>query len=442
MAEWRNGRRWGFKIPCLFRTCGFESRLGYNLCLKPRKKRGFLFEMIKMNIKEIKTEAEYDEALAVIEELLQIGEENMSEKQLEELERVSIAVAKYEEEHYPIELPDPIEAIRFRMDQDGLTYKDLQKYIGSSSKVSEVMNRKRPLSMTMIKALHEGLGISLEVLTQDTTNVDPGSNQFLANYPFNEMFKRNYFPWFRGTLPEAKKQAETLMCQLLDPLTRNSLYFCRKTDKNTTSEAALTAWYCRVCNRLEPVEIPLFQKDVLTDDFIRSVVRLSFYEQGPALVGEHLRRFGIHFITEPHLPKTYLDGAAWLLSTGNPVVALTLRHDRLDNFWFTLMHELAHVKLHLTDGKTQFFDDFDDDSHSADQMEQEANAAAAEWLIPAKVWNTAKRKLLNNATPADVIALANQLQISPAIIAARIRQEKEDFTLFSDLIGKVKQELV
>ena len=106
------------------------------------------------------------------------------------------------------------------------------------------------------------------------------------------------------------------------------------------------------------------------------------------------------------------------------------------------MHELAHVKLHLTDGKTQFFDDFDDDSHSADQMEQEANAAAAEWLIPAKVWNTAKRKLLNNATPADVIALANQLQISPAIIAARIRQEKEDFTLFSDLIGKVKQELV
>lgn len=126
-------------------------------------------------MKKIKTEAEFDEALAVIEELLKIGEENMTEEQLKELERVSIAVEQYDQEHYPIPLPDPIEAIRFRMDQGGLTEKDLQKYIGSASEVSEVMNRKRPLSPSMIQALHEGLGISMEVLTQcldetDSTN--------------------------------------------------------------------------------------------------------------------------------------------------------------------------------------------------------------------------------------------------------------------------------
>lgn len=391
-----------------------------------------------MNIKKIKTEAEYDAALAVIEELLQIGEENMTEKQLEELERVSIAVEKYEEEHYPIPLPDPIEAIRFRMDQDGLTYKDLQKYIGSASKVSEVMNRKRPLSRTMINALHEGLGIPWDVLTQEKDAVGPGSNQILANYPFNEMLKRNYFPWFNGTLTEAKKQAETLMCQLLEPLTQNCPFYCRKSDNPNVSQAALTAWYCKVCNDLNNKEIPPFQGEVLTYDFMRSVVRLSFYERGPALVSEHLRRFGIHLVFERHLPKTYLDGATWMLSTGNPVIALTLRHDRIDNFWFTLMHELAHVKLHLADGKNQFFDNFEDDSNSADQMEQDANDAAAEWLIPAKIWNASKRKLLNNATPADVIALANKLQISPAIIAGRIRHEKNDFTLFFNLLGKAK----
>ncbi len=137
--------------------------------------RGFCFNVIAMFMKKIKTEAEFDEALAVIEELLKIGEENMTEEQLKELERVSIAVEQYDQEHYPIPLPDPIEAIRFRMDQGGLTEKDLQKYIGSASEVSEVMNRKRPLSPSMIQALHEGLGISMEVLTQcldetDSTN--------------------------------------------------------------------------------------------------------------------------------------------------------------------------------------------------------------------------------------------------------------------------------
>ncbi len=120
-----------------------------------------------MKIKIIKTEADYDEALAVIDELLKISEENLTEDQTDELELISTLVEKYENEHYPVSLPDPIEAVKFRMEQDGLTQKDLQKYIGSASKVSEVLNRKRPLSLSMIRALHDGLEISLEVLLQD-----------------------------------------------------------------------------------------------------------------------------------------------------------------------------------------------------------------------------------------------------------------------------------
>ncbi len=91
----------------------------------------------------------------------------------EALELWGLLIREYEKEHYPIELPDPIDAILFRMEQAGLKPKDLIPYIGSQSKVSEVLNRKRRLSLTMIRALQQGLGIPAEVLLQQPTPATP-----------------------------------------------------------------------------------------------------------------------------------------------------------------------------------------------------------------------------------------------------------------------------
>jgi HTH-type transcriptional regulator/antitoxin HigA len=88
----------------------------------------------------------------------------------DELELLSILVELYEDEHSPIGPPTPIEAIKFRLEQSGQKQKDLIPYIGSASKVSEVMNGKRPLSINMIRALHKHLGISAEILLQETTS--------------------------------------------------------------------------------------------------------------------------------------------------------------------------------------------------------------------------------------------------------------------------------
>lgn len=115
--------------------------------------------------KMIKTEAEYREAQATLDRLMDAAPGSPEEQ---ELELLAFLIENYEKEHFPIGLPDPIEAIKFRMEQQGLTRKDLEKYIGSQSKVSEVLNRKRPLSLAMIRALHAGLGISTEVLIQKT----------------------------------------------------------------------------------------------------------------------------------------------------------------------------------------------------------------------------------------------------------------------------------
>ena len=116
-----------------------------------------------MKPKVLKTDRDHNAALAHIETLL--GQPTPDEA---ELELWSLLVGKYEEEHFPIAAPDPIEAIRFRMEQAGLAPADLQPFMQSKSKVSEVMNRKRPLSLSMIRALHRGLQIPAEVLVQET----------------------------------------------------------------------------------------------------------------------------------------------------------------------------------------------------------------------------------------------------------------------------------
>ncbi len=121
-----------------------------------------------MKIKIIKTEEEYNTALNRIEKLIDIDPIEGT-KEADELALLSLIVSKYEDEHYHIDMPDPVEAIKFRMEQEGLSQKDLVQYIGSKSKVSEVLNRKRSLSINMIRNLSKGLGISAEVLLKEST---------------------------------------------------------------------------------------------------------------------------------------------------------------------------------------------------------------------------------------------------------------------------------
>ncbi|MEO5914330.1 MAG: transcriptional regulator [Luteolibacter sp.] len=118
----------------------------------------------------IKNDEMHEKALALVESLM---DAEPGSEQEGELELWSLLIEQYEKEHYPISAPDPIEAIHFRMDQLGLRQKDLEEFIGQKSKVSEVMNRKRPLSLPMIRSLSIHLGIPAAVLVRETP-LSPG----------------------------------------------------------------------------------------------------------------------------------------------------------------------------------------------------------------------------------------------------------------------------
>ena len=134
-----------------------------------------------------------------------------------------------------------------------------------------------------------------------------------------------------------------------------------------------------------PVSLPTYKPGSVTEKLLRDIATLSYLDSGPQLAKEFLNKCGIHVIIERHLPKTHLDGAAIKLPDGSPVVALTLRYDRLDHFWFTLFHELAHVSLHLDKNEIDvFFDDLTE--VGKDKYEREADQLASDVLTADATW--------------------------------------------------------
>lgn len=117
-----------------------------------------------MNIHPIHTENDYNAALKRVESLMDAAP---GSREFDELEILSALIENYEAKHYNIDAPDPIEAIKFRMEQEGLMQKDLVAIFGSKSRVSEVLNRKRKLTLDMIRKLHEQLNIPFENLLGD-----------------------------------------------------------------------------------------------------------------------------------------------------------------------------------------------------------------------------------------------------------------------------------
>jgi HTH-type transcriptional regulator/antitoxin HigA len=385
--------------------------------------------------KVIKTTEEHECALARIEELFTA---KPGTPEGDELELLLLLVESYEEKEYPIDLPDPIEAIRFRMEQAKLKQKDLIPILGSKGKVSEVLNGKRELSLTMIRKLVSELGIPAEVLLQERGAALPDKD-FLAlgkKFPITEMFKRGWLKGIVGSLQDAKDQIEDVMTQFVavvgDP-TKHPVFNRKNTRYGSKLDnAALIAWQIRVLSLAAQEKIPVYQSGTVTPEFMEAVVKLSYLNDGPKLAAEFLRKSGIHLIVEPHLPKTFLDGAAIRFSETSRIVALTLRYDRLDNFWFVLMHELAHIALHIDSGMCDSIVD-DLDEASTEAIEKEADEMASEALISEKSWKLAR--LGKRPSDAQIRAFAQSLRVHPAIVAGRVRYEQKDFKLYTKMLG-------
>jgi HTH-type transcriptional regulator/antitoxin HigA len=391
-------------------------------------------------MRAIRTEADYEAALARIDALINA---KAGTREGDELDVLADLVELYEARHVPMGYPGPLVAIRFRMEQGGLSPRDLVPFMGSRAKVSEVLSGKRPLTLQMVRALHANLGIPADALLQQPTAAPTSALSDLewTRFPLAEMAKRGWIEKGRNLLDHAEQIIGGLIARAggEDALPA-ALY--RKNDQARvnakTDRYALQAWCWEVLARAKAAKLPgKYRPGTIDIRFLRKVARLSWSADGPRLAQAFLAKHGIHLIYLAHLPRTHLDGAALQLADGTPVVGLTLRYDRLDNFWFCLLHELAHIGRHFSGTDTDaFIDDLSlrgVEGVRRDIKEDEADEWAEEGLIPGDVW--AISRVRDNPSPLAVMELAQRLEIHPAIIAGRVRHATGNYRLLSHFVG-------
>jgi len=200
---------------------------------------------------------------------------------------------------------------------------------------------------------------------------------------------------------------------------------------STLDEYALLAWKARILQKARGLKQAVGRYEPLDAAFVQELVGYSRDPEGPLRAVEALNEHGVVVVCEPHLKGTHMDGAAMLLEGEVPVIGLTLRYDRLDNFWFTLLHEVGHIVRHREQGlRDGFFDD--NTGVSAERVEVEADEFAENALIPTEVWKSSFVRFTRD--PEQVAQFAKRQGVAEAIVAGRIRRER-GYNLFKDLIG-------
>ena len=325
----------------------------------------------------------------------------------------------------------------------GLTQRELADLVGLKEQQVQRYESDEYATANLRRLENIAIALKLNITEIAELNKDNKSNDAITSqefdwnqFPVREMYRRQWFEDFDGSLATALEEANNLVPEFINRVIRKpaiALHRKRVRAGSLIDEYALLAWECRILSLASKVNLrDSYRARAIDDQWISGLSRISEKPDGPLLAKEHLEKAGIALVVEPHLTGTHLDGAA-LLSSWGPVIGLTLRYDRLDNFWFVLFHELFHVIKHLRRrGLVRIFDDLE--SESTDKLEREADSSAREAFISQSIWDRALARYVRSSE--SVLELAEELHISPAIVAGRIRHEANNYIILNDLIGQ------
>lgn len=393
-----------------------------------------------MKLKVIKNAEDHAAALNRLAELMDI-DPPPDTPEADELGVLAVLIEDYESKIVPEAPVDPIDAIEFRMDQMGLRKKDLVPYLGSMSRVSEILSGKRSLTLSMIRSLSDGLGIPVESLigTSRAAEGEPAVDEFTYDrLPINEMIAREVLGPIDSDLLKSPTYVRDLVHAYfseIDDVQEAGAFFrtpLHRRGKKGTDLYALQTWRAAVIRGARSLNLTRrFAPRVVDEPWVRKLVGLSVLPDGPRLARDFLHHHGIAMVIEPPFKKTQLDGAA-ILDGERPIIALTLRHDRVDSFWHVLVHELAHVHLHLRAESPFIVDDLDVPA-PADSIETEADAWARNALIPDETWQRQADRPMKTAQQVEKVAY--ELGVAPAIVAGRIRFERSNYRVLGGLLG-------
>lgn len=349
----------------------------------------------------------------------------------------------FEATHPGILIKDEIDAI------PDLTQKELAQQLGlKPSFINEVIKGKRPITADLAILLEKALGISADYWMKfqsqyeiDKARIKEKNILRLKNIELWNVIK-DYVPlkyfkklgYLTDSLAEDIQKIKEIYAvndieQLISNFAQTKYAFYRKSEKLEIDEKNIFAWSSLAQYEAKNKTVDSFNPDNLNR--LSEELKVIFYSNANTIskVDKTLDKYGIKLLLIEKPTKTPVDGFSFW-SGNNPVIALTLRHSRIDNFAFTLMHEIGHIQLHLLNNKDKSFLDIKG-GKQAGKFEDEADVFAQEKLIAKDSWKTISQvKFCNKQKQVNdelVISYAQNLGIHPAILLGRICFEKDDY---------------
>lgn len=330
----------------------------------------------------------------------------------------------------PARVSPPGRVLSEELEARGWTQKDLAEITGRPIQtINEIIQAKKQITPETALDLAEAFGTSAEFWTNLETNYRlhlarkaqerqqdiTRKSKLYSLAPVSELIKRG---WIQAS--DSIQELEKQICDFfgitsIDEPPKLAINFRCAQDRDPEQIAQLT-WAKRVENVVQQQKVGSFDRGKLQAS-IPSILECTANAEDVAKIPAMLLSLGVHFAIVPHLTKTYLDGAAFYLGD-HPVIALTLRYDRIDSFWFTLMHELGHI---VAGHQGSYLDDMYNLEVNAE--EAEANQLAADWLIDA----TALRNFVSATKPhfsrKAIEAFAQTQKRHPGIVLGRLHHD-------------------
>ncbi|WP_019498567.1 HigA family addiction module antitoxin [Pseudanabaena sp. PCC 6802] len=330
----------------------------------------------------------------------------------------------------PARVPPPGRILSRELEARGWTQKDLAEITGRPIQtINEIVQAKKQITPDTALDLGEAFGTSAEFWTNletkyrlylarkdDREREIARKSQLYSLAPISELIKRD---WIQAT--DSLDDLERQVCKFfgidsIDRPPKLAINF-RCSQERSPEAIAQLAWAKQVENLAKQQTVGNFDRKRL-QAAIPKILACAEHPEDLAKVPDLLRSLGIYFVIVPHLSKTYLDGAAFYLAK-HPVIALTLRYDRIDSFWFTLMHELGHI---VAGHQGSYLDDLG--NLAPTDEETEANQLAANWLIDPLAFQDFVRKNQPRFSRRVIEQFAHSQKRHPGIILGRLHNDQ------------------
>lgn len=346
----------------------------------------------------------------------------------------------------PARAVSPGEIIEMELEERGWLQRDLAEIMGRPPQaISEIIRGAKQITPETALELAQAFGTSAEIWTNLEANYRlqlarqrsgngesdiATRSKLYGMLPIADLIRRG---WLRATSVADDLERDTRHLLGGDPETMIAAVSLRHSVARGPERGAQVAWVARVRQLAQSQEVPPFRRETLTRA-IPTIRQLASTPEQVSEVPSLLQSLGVRFIIVPQLPKTYIDGVLCDADSA-PIIGLTLRYDRIDSFWFTLMHELAHLVL---GHRALHLDNLDDKEQRRDAQEMEAHQQARSWLIDQSALDAWVARTKPYFSRQKIERFAATQQIHPGILLGQLMfDEIVEYKHLRGLLSKV-----